>query len=150
MKRTTPKSKNVATVLSLLKNEIDGHAARALLKLAPDYSMTWVYRSPKTGKLFPRSRRTSSRKFEHALKSTYRIKGRSYNIRNIATGRQLVMIEMVESYHNPKTARIYRTPLVIVLEFRNGLVRTGRHYCDPTLSHLNLSKRDVERAFIKN
>jgi ketosteroid isomerase-like protein len=57
------------------------------------------------------------------------------------------MIEMVESYPDPKTKKVYRTPLVIVLEMQNGKIRRGRHYCDPDLSYLHLTKKTVERAY---
>jgi hypothetical protein len=57
------------------------------------------------------------------------------------------MVEMVESYPDPKTKKVYRTPLVIVLEMKNGKIRTGRHYLDPRLSFKYLTKRQVKKAY---
>lgn len=57
------------------------------------------------------------------------------------------MIELIESYPDPKNGKIHRTPIVLVLEFVRGKVRRGRHYCDPTLSHKHLSRRVIEKAF---
>ena len=54
---------------------------------------------------------------------------------------------MIESYPDPKTKKVYRTPLVIVLEMKNGKIRTGRHYNDPDLSYMYLTKRQVEKVF---
>lgn len=79
----------------------------------------------------------------------YKIKGRQYDIKNIAEGDNVVMVEMVESYPNPKTKKVYRTPLIIVLEMKNGKIRTGRHYCDPDVSYLNLNKTQIAKAYKK-
>lgn len=106
--------------------------------------MTWVYRAPKSGILFPRASRKNVA-FKEALRDIYTIKGRQYDVKNVAAGGKVVMIELVESY--PAGRRRYRTPLVLVLEFSNGKVLNGRHYCDPNLSRMKLPKRVVERAF---
>ncbi len=138
---------NVITTLSLLHDEMKGHIVDAKSKLSRDYSMTWVYKSPKTGILFPRSKRQTGPEFDRRLNVIYQIKGREYDVRNVASGRGVVMIEMIENYPDPKTRKIYRTPLVLVLKFSRGKVRTGRHYCDPNISHLHLSKRAIDKAF---
>ncbi|MEK7106812.1 MAG: nuclear transport factor 2 family protein, partial [Patescibacteria group bacterium] len=52
-------------------------------------------------------------------------KGRRYDIKNIAEGKDLVMVELIESYSNPKTKRVYHTPLVLVLEMKNGKICQG-------------------------
>jgi len=33
---------------------------------------------------------------------------------------------------------------VIVLELKNGLIRTGRHYTDPRLSFMKLTKEQLD------
>lgn len=106
--------------------------------------MTWVYRAPKSGILFPRTSRKNAT-FKETLRDIYAIKGRQYDVKNIAAGGNAVMIELVESY--PVGRRRYRTPLVLVLEFSHGKVLNGRHYCDPDLSRMKLPKRVVEQAF---
>lgn len=57
------------------------------------------------------------------------------------------MIEMVESYPDPKTEKVYKTPLVIILEMKDGKIKRGRHYCDPDLSYLNLSNKQIDKIF---
>ena len=59
------------------------------------------------------------------------------------------MVELIESYPNPETKKIYRTPLVLVLEMKNGKIVTGRHYCDPRLSYRHLTFGQTQKAFAK-
>ena len=134
-------SKNIKTVLDVLKDEVRGDVASALRKITDDYSMTWVYKG-KT-RLFPHT----GKSIKKELKRTYPIKGREYDLRNVAEGKDLVMLELIESYPDPKTKKTYRTPLVLVLEMQNGKIKTGRHYCDPKISFMHLSKNQIEAAF---
>jgi len=138
-------SKNVQTILDILKNEIDGDVASALKKVTNDYTMTWVYQTKK-GVLFPTAKMHKAK----STKEIYAIKGREYDIKNIAEGKDVVMIELIESYPDPETKKVYRTPLVIVLEMKSGKIRTGRHYCDPKISYMHLSKSEAEKAFKKS
>lgn len=135
-------SKNVRAVLEILRDEVWGDVASALKKMAHGYSMTWVYRT-KGGALFPRTGKNIKKEMAEA----YPIKGRKYDIRHVAEGKDVVMVEMVESYPDLKTKKVYRTPLVIVLEMKNGKIKKGRHYCDPNLSYLFLTKKQVEKIF---
>ncbi|MHB8660569.1 MAG: nuclear transport factor 2 family protein [Minisyncoccota bacterium] len=134
-------TRKIKTVLSILKNEIRGDAASALQKLSKDYTMTWMYKGKK--KLFP----STKPNFKTELREAYRIKGRTYEIKNIAEGTDVVMVELVESYPDSKTKKIYRTPLVIVIEMKGGRIVRGRHYCDPAISHLVLSRKEIEKNF---
>lgn len=135
-------SKNVKTVMAILRDEINRDVDSALKKIAKNYSMTWMYKSKK-GKLFPRT----VKNFKKGMEDVYKIKGRKYDIKNVAEGDNVVMIELVESYPDSKTKKVYRTPLVIVLEMKNGKIRRGRHYCDPDLSYLYLTKKQIKQAF---
>ncbi|MDP2593894.1 MAG: hypothetical protein Q8P36_00940 [bacterium] len=141
VENASKRSKNVQTVLAILKNEVDGDAASALEKMTADYSMTWMYRGKKD--LFP----TSGHDVQGELKEVYPIKGRQYEIKNIAEGKNVVMVELIESYPDPETGKVYRTPLVLVLEMQDGKIRTGRHYCDPRLSPEYLENSIVESAY---
>ena len=134
-------TRKINTVLSILKDELRGDVASALKKLSKDYTMTWMYKGRR--KLFPSTRLD----FKAELKDAYRIKGRTYEIKNIAEGKDVVMVELVESYPDAKTKKIYRTPLVIIVEMKRGRIIRGRHYCDPAISHLLLSRRAVEKGF---
>ena len=135
-------SKNVQTVIDILKDEINGDVKSALKKMTKDYTMTWVYQK-KNGELFP----STKNNLNSELEEVYPIKGREYDIKNIAEGENVVMIEFIESYPDPETKKVYRTPLVIVLEMKGGKIRTGRHYTDPKLSYLYLAKNQVEKAY---
>ncbi len=138
-------SKNLKVVLDVLKNEVDGDIKAVLQKVTDDYSMTWVEKTA-SGDLFP----SSVMEVSEGTKEIYDVKNRSYDIRNIAEGNNVVMLELIESYPNPDTGQIYRTPLVLVLEFENGKIKKGRHYCDTKLSHENLSIEQIEKQALKN
>ena len=103
--------------------------------------MTWMYQSKTT--LFPHTKIDVAKEMD----KVYPIKGRRYHVRHIAEGKDVIMVELVESYPDSKTKKIYRTPLVLVLEMENGKIKTGRHYCDPKLSHLYLSEAQILKAF---
>lgn len=131
-------SKNLQTVLDILKNEVDGDVKAALQKMTDDYTMTWMYRSGDT--LFP----STGKSIEDEMNEAYVIKGRTYDIRNIAESDNLVILELIESYPDPKTGKVYRTPEVIVLEMKDGKIQKGRHYCDPKVSHDFLAQEQIE------
>lgn len=134
-------SKNIQLVLAILKNEADGDVAAAFEKMTDDYSMTWMYQA-KDNSLFP----TTGENIKAELDDVYPIKGREYDIRNITESENVVMVEVIESYPDPDTGVMYRTPQVIVLELENGKIKTGRHYTDPRLSYLKLSKESIDKA----
>jgi len=134
-------SNQVQTVLDILKNEVDGDVEAALEKMSGDYSMTWMYQSAR--QLFP----TSSENFAEEMRSKiYHIKGRKYDIRNITEGPNVVILEVIESYPDPESGEMYRTPQVIVLELEDGRIKTGRHYTDPALSHADLTDEQIEHG----
>lgn len=137
-------SQNVHIILQVLRDEIEGNVEAALGKITDDYSMTWVYRKNE-GLRFP----STTRDLEAELRDVYHIKGREYDIRNISEGEDVVMIEMIESYPDPDTGRMYRTPQVLVLEMEQGKIKKGRHYCDPRLSYEELSVVEIERDALK-
>lgn len=136
-------SKNIKTILDILQDEVDGNVAAALSKITKDYTMTWVDTGLDGKELFP----TTTRNIKKELEEVYPIRGRQYDIRNIAEGDDVLMVELVESYPDPKTKKVYRTPLVLVLEMKNGKIRTGRHYLDPTISRKHLTKKQIEKAY---
>ncbi len=135
-------SKKINEVLSVLQDEANGGVKAALSRLTDDYSMTWVYKK-KDGTLFP----STTGNIEDELSEVYEIRNRKYVIKNIAEGENVVMVELIESYPDPDTGAIYRTPLVLVLEMKDSKIRTGRHYCDPSLSYANLSEIEIESAY---
>lgn len=136
-------SKQIRVVLEILQDEVNGDIASALKKMTKDYTMTWVDAGIDGKKLFP----TTKINIKDGMKEAYIIKGRQYEIKNIAEGKDLIMVELVESFPNQKTKKVYRTPLVLVLEMKNGKIRTGRHYLDPRLSGKFLTKKQVQKAY---
>jgi len=79
-------SKNLQVVLDILKNEVDGDIRSALSKMTDDYSMTWMYKGKE--ELFP----STGAVMEEELEDVYHIKGRIYDIRNIAESENVVML----------------------------------------------------------
>ena len=138
-------SNQIQTVLDILQDEVDGNVTSALQKMTKDYSMTWVDLGIGGKELFP----TTTNDLKGELEEVYPIKGRQYDIKNLAEGNDLVMVELIESYPDPKTKKVYRTPLVLVLEMENGKIKTGRHYLDPRLSGKYLTKAQVAKAYKK-
>jgi ketosteroid isomerase-like protein len=138
-------SKNIKIVLDILRDEVAGDTKAAIKKMAADYTMTWVYES-KGESLFPRAVVASGAD----LNDAYIIKGRKYEILNIAEGKNLVMVELIESYPDPETKKVYRTPLVLVLKIKNGKISYGRHYCDPRLSYRHLTSKELQKAYTKS
>jgi len=136
-------SKSIQTVLDILQDEVNGNVAAALQKMTDDYTMTWVDLGMDGKKLFP----TTGNDMEKELEEAYPIKGRKYEIKNIAEGDEVVMVELIESYPDPKTGEVYRTPLVLVLEIQDGKIRTGRHYLDPRIAQRHLSESEIEKAY---
>ncbi len=135
---------NISTILEILKNEIEGDVNAALEKMTHDYSMTWVYKR-RDGVLFPS---VVAQDVRAAMKDLYVIKGRHYDIRHIISSGDVVMAELVESYPDERDPSIvYRTPMVIVWEFKDQKIRAGRHYCDPQLSYEGLTEEQVEGIF---
>ncbi len=131
-------SQNTKLILDILRNEVDGDTASALEKMSQDYTMTWMYQ--KGDEFFPKT----TPHLESELDEAYIIRGRKYDIRNITESEDVVMIELIESYPDPETGKIYRTPQVIVLELVGGKIRTGRHYCDPRLSFADLTEEQID------
>jgi len=136
-------SKNRQLVLDILADEVRGDIASAQKKMTKDYTMTWVYKSG--GTLFPRTKND----IQKDMKEAYVISGREYHLINVTEAEDVVMVELIESYPDPKTKKVYRTPLVLVLEMKNGKIQTGRHYCDPALSYLHLTEAEVHHAYAK-
>lgn len=140
---TNTASKNKEVVLSILQDEIRGDWKNALEKLHKNYSMTWINKS--LGKLFRCVRRDKN--FNARIKVAYATEGRIYDIKNILANNTCVMIELVESYPDIKTKKTFRTPLVLVLKLKGGKIIRGRHYYDPALPRLHLSRQKIRSIY---
>jgi ketosteroid isomerase-like protein len=135
------RSANVQTVVDILQAEVDGDVDAAMKLIQSGSNMTWVYSDKKRG-LFPRKEYTGKN-----LEAVYPIVGREYRIKNIAEGPSVVVLEMIESYPDPETGKLFRTPHVVVIEFKEGKIANGRHYCDPNLSYMHLEDELVKGVY---
>jgi len=132
----------IEVALALLQDEANVNVSKAKEKMKLDeYSMTWMYRSRDT--LFPNVKGEMLKK---EMDDVYEIQDRQYEIMHTAQNDNIVFIEMIESYPDTKTGKEYRTPITLVLEFKDGKVVRGRHYTDPNLSHEYLSQEVIHTA----
>lgn len=128
--------------LQLLQDEANGDVVSAKEKMDLDsYSMTWMYQTKDS--LFPS---VSGDSLKGEMEDIYEITGREYEIVHTAQNQNVVFIEMIESYPDTESGKVYRTPITLVLEFKDGKVVRGRHYCDPKLSLESLSKQQIHSA----
>ena len=132
----------IKVALALLQDEANGNVSKAKEKMELDeYSMTWMYRSRDT--LFPNVKGEMLKK---EMEDVYKIPDRQYEIMHTAQNDDVVFIEMIESYPDTETGKEYRTPITLVLEFKESKVVRGRHYTDPNLSHEYLSQEVIHAA----
>jgi ketosteroid isomerase-like protein len=132
----------IEVALALLQDEANGNVGNAKEKMNLDeYSMTWMYRSRDT--LFPSEK---GQMLEKEMEDVYEIQNRQYEIMHTAQNDNVVFIEMIESYPDTETGKEYRTPITLVLEFKESKVVRGRHYTDPNLSHEYLSQEVIHSA----
>lgn len=134
-------AKNIELLKEILADEIAGRIQSALDKMHHEYKMTWAEKRGDI--LFPYE---SINKPEQ-LKDVYCIKGREYRINHILADENTVMAEITESYPDPETGKVYRTPMAMVWELKDGKIFRGRHYCDPQLSYLDLKNEDIDDLY---
>lgn len=60
--------------------------------------------------------------------------------------KQTVIVEFVETYPDPQTGQIYRTPQVAVCEIKDGKIYRTRHYNDPRVSFANITQTEIDQA----
>ena len=134
----TAKKNKISIVKAILQDEVRGDVSSALKKMHKNYTMTWVDTAFRKFKL----KALGSKK---TMENAYSFKGRNYDIKNTTESKNTVMVELVESYKEKD--HIYTTPLVLVLEFKGNKIVTGRHYCDPQLSKMKLTKRKLNQFY---
>ncbi len=102
--------------------------------------------SSKDGNHFPS---LSGEKLRGLMKLAFKTKGRQYIYKSVVADEesQTVIVEFIESYPDPKTGQVYRTPQISVCQIKNGRIFGTRHYMDPRLSFENLSDSQIESAF---
>ena len=142
----TKKSNNIELVFEILRNEVNGNVKSAQKKMHDDFTVTYMYKNKKS-ELFP----SFSKPSDFDLSEIYKIKDKSYEIKNYAENNfdkyDVVFVELIERYTDPKTGKKYQTPIVIVLEIEDGKIKTNRHYCGNDLSFEDISAETINSAF---
>lgn len=83
------------------------------------------------------------------MEQAFKIKGREFVFKTILadSDQQIVVVEFIESYPDPKTGQVYRTPQVAICEIKDGKIFRTRHYMDPRLSFMEISQAQIEEAY---
>jgi ketosteroid isomerase-like protein len=94
--------------------------------------------------------RLQGEQLDALMTSAFKIKGRQFEFKTVIADeqQQKVVVEFVESFPDPKTGNIYRTPQVSICIVRDGKIFRTRHYMDPRLSFAFLSTETIENAFV--
>lgn len=92
----------------------------------------------------------SGKKLRELMGFAFKTEGREYEFKSIVADEetQTVIVEFIESYPDPKTGQVYRTPQISVCNIKNGKIFRTRHYMDPRLSFANISKKEIDSAFL--
>ena len=82
------------------------------------------------------------------MREAFKIKARHFVFHTVLADAttQTVIVEFTESYPDPKTKKIFRTPQVAICQFKNGKLYRTRHYMDPRLSFEYLEMFEIEDA----
>jgi hypothetical protein len=93
--------------------------------------------------------RLSGKKLRQTIGKAFQIGGREFIFKTIVASEstQTVIVEFIESYPEPSTHRVYRTPQVAICEFKADKLYRTRHYMDPRLSFEYLAQAVIEKAF---
>lgn len=92
--------------------------------------------------------RLKGKKLRNCMQEAFKIKARHFVFHTVLadTTTQTVIVEFTESYPDPKTKKIFRTPQVAICQFKNGKLYRTRHYMDPRLSFEYLEMFEIEDA----
>ena len=136
--------KLIEIVLASFEAEKNGDAQKGKQLIDDDFTVTemceWY-----DGTVF---RRLAGEEMKKLMEHAYTYKGREYQFVQIAANdeTQTVFVEFVETYPDPKTGQIYRTPQVAVCQLRDNKLYRTRHYMDPRLSLKKLSEDQIKQA----
>lgn len=134
-------SKNIKTVLDFLQDEVKGGVSAK--NVHKDYFLTGMYADKENKKIFPTPSKQG--RAEADL-----FQDRVFEVKNIAEGQNVVIVEAVQSCYVPKTKKTYRAPVVLIFEMQKGKIVTGRHYFDPFLLLKALKSSQIEKGFKKS
>lgn len=100
----------------------------------------------KDGNHFPS---LTGEELDNLMNLAFKIEGREYEFKTVVADEetQTVIVEFIESYPDPKTGKIYRTPQISVCNIKNGKIFRTRHYMDPRLSFENIDEETMNEVF---
>lgn len=135
----------IQLVLSSFDAERQNNIEKGLELVTDDFTVTEMSLGNSGDKLFPSVTAEEVRKM---IGQVYQIQERKYQFVNAMAdeAKQTVMIEFVETYPDPKTGQLYRTPQVAVCELKDGRIRRTRHYNDPRVSFVDVTQEDIDKA----
>lgn len=132
-------------VLASFMAEKDRDISAGLECIDDDFKVTEMVYS-KNAHHFPS---LTGKKLSDLMKLAFQIKGREYSFKSIVADEktQTVIVEFIETYPDPKTGQIYRTPQISVCKVENGKIYRTRHYMDPRLSFEDISEHELDAVF---
>lgn len=131
-------------VLDSFAAEKEKSVERGKKLIHPDFAVTEMCEWS-NGELFPRSEGEPMRKL---MREVYATDGREFQFINTAANahKQTVMVEFIESYPDPETGKLFRTPQIAVCEIKDSQIYRTRHYLDPRLWRKYLSQEQIDKA----
>lgn len=132
-------------VLASFEAEKDNDINKNKSLLHPNFRMIDMVHTDKS----PPFRTLEGNDLEHQIKIAFPIKGREFVFKSILVDvkDQKVIVEFIESYPDPVTKQVYKTPQIAICEIKDGLIHRTRHYMDPRLSYDNISETEIESCF---
>jgi len=91
----------------------------------------------------------TGKNLQQLIKTAFKIKNRDYQFKTIVADvkTQTVVVEFVESYPDPSSGKVFRTPQVAICSFKDGRLYRTRHYMDPRLPYKYLNSSIINKAF---
>lgn len=138
------KEELIDLVLASFQAEREHKIAKNHTYLHDEFTVTDMVISG-SGKIFPR---LEGYALEKVINEAFVIKGREFIFPTIVADEetQTVIVEFIESYPDPKTKKIYRTPQVAICKIKDGKIYRTRHYMDPRLSYEYLDQSVIDDA----
>ncbi len=133
-------------VLASFKAEKDNDIKKNKSLLHPDFRMIDMVHIDKNRPF----RTLEGNALEEQVKIAFPIMGREFVYKSLLVDvdNQKVIVEFIESYPDPATKKVYRTPQIAVCEIKDKLLHRTRHYMDPRLSYDNLSDEEIQSCFV--
>jgi len=131
-------------MLASFEAEKEGDVAKNAELLHEDFKVVDMVIA-QDGSIFPT---LEASKLKEQIDTAFKIEGREFTFKTVVADEstQTVVVEFIESYPDPETSQLYRTPQVAICQIKDGKIYRTRHYMDPRLSYENLSQSQIEKA----